>query len=98
MRASLILAFARVMRCSMVVPCTRKAQTISGMVRPATMRSFSATRFHRQRRVTADEDQPEPVVVDDAKRLGRVVVGHLSLLVLVVAFVSRRLRRSLVLG
>src|SRR4029453_17473014 len=45
-------------------------------------------RFHRQRRVTAGEDQPEPVVVDGAERLGRIVVVHYpSLLVLVVALV-----------
>ena len=44
--------------------------------------------LHRERRVAAGEDQPEPVVVDGAERLGRVVVvQHLSLLVLVVALV-----------
>ena len=44
--------------------------------------------LHRERRVTAGEDQPEPVVVDGAERLGRVVVvQHLSLLLLVVALV-----------
>jgi hypothetical protein len=38
--------------------------------------------------VTAGEDQPEPLVVDRAEGLGRViVVDHLSLLVLVVALV-----------
>jgi hypothetical protein len=30
--------------------------------------------LHRERRVTAGEDQPEPLVVDGAERLGRVVV------------------------
>ncbi len=44
MCAALILAFARVMRCPMAVSCTRKARAISGTVRPATMRSVSATR------------------------------------------------------
>src|ERR671910_3897401 len=89
MRAALILAFARVIRRPMAVSCTRKARAISGTVRPATMRSVSATRAsNRQRRVTAGEDQPEPVVVDGAGRLGRVVVvRHLSLPVLVVALV-----------
>src|SRR5829696_8706131 len=45
--------------------------------------------LHRQRRVTAGEDQPEPFVVDGAERLGRVVVvvHQLSLLLLVVALV-----------
>src|SRR6266542_895005 len=44
--------------------------------------------LHRERRVTAGEDQPEPLVVDGAERLGRVVVvHHLSLLLLVVALV-----------
>ena len=44
--------------------------------------------LHRERRVTASEDQPEPLVVDSAGRLGRVVVvQQLSLLVLVVALV-----------
>jgi hypothetical protein len=43
--------------------------------------------LHRERRVTAGEDQPEPLVVD-GERLGRVVVvQHLSLLLLVVALV-----------
>jgi hypothetical protein len=38
--------------------------------------------------VTAGEDQPEPLVVDGAKRLERVVVLHqLGLLLLVVALV-----------
>ena len=38
--------------------------------------------------MTAGEDQPEPVVIDGAERLGRVVVGqHQSLPVLVVALV-----------
>jgi hypothetical protein len=38
--------------------------------------------------VTAGEDQPQPLVVDGAQRLGRVVVvGQLSLLLLVVALV-----------
>jgi hypothetical protein len=47
----------------------------------------------RQCGVTAGEDQPESVVVDGAEGLGRVVVvHHLGLLVLVVAFVSRRIR------
>ena len=41
--------------------------------------------LHRQGRVAAGEDQPEPVVVDRAERLRRgVVVQHLSLLLLVV--------------
>jgi|HubBroStandDraft_3_1064219.scaffolds.fasta_scaffold00110_14 hypothetical protein len=44
MRATLILAFARVIRFSMAVSGTRKARAISGTVRPATMRSVSATR------------------------------------------------------
>jgi hypothetical protein len=44
MRAALILAFARVIRCPMAVSWTRKARAISGTVRPATMRSVSATR------------------------------------------------------
>ena len=44
--------------------------------------------LHRQGGVTAGEDQPEPVVVDGAERLGRVVVGqHQGLPVLVVALV-----------
>src|ERR1022692_714428 len=44
--------------------------------------------LHRERRVTAGEDQPEPLVVDGAERLGRVVVvQQLSLLLLVVALV-----------
>ena len=44
MPAALILAFARVIRCPMVVSCTRKARAISGTVSPPTMRSVSATR------------------------------------------------------
>ena len=44
MRAVLILAFARVIRSPMVVSWTRKARAISGMVRPAPIRSVSATR------------------------------------------------------
>src|SRR5271165_3248845 len=44
--------------------------------------------LHRERRVTAGEDQPEPLVLDGAERLGRVVViQQLSLLLLVVALV-----------
>src|ERR1039458_273461 len=44
--------------------------------------------LHRERRVTAGEDQPEPLVVDGAGRLGRVVVvQQLSLLLLVAALV-----------
>src|SRR5207253_7755525 len=44
--------------------------------------------LHRQRRVTAGEDQPEPLVADGAGRPGRVVAGqHLSLLLLVAALV-----------
>src|SRR5207247_1307765 len=44
--------------------------------------------LHRERRVTAGEDQPEPVVLDGAERLGRVVVvQQLSLLLPVVALV-----------
>jgi hypothetical protein len=40
------------------------------------------------RYLAAGEDQPEPLVVDDADRLGRfVVVQQLSLLLLAVAFV-----------
>jgi len=46
------------------------------------------TGLHRERRVTAGEDQPEPVVLDGADRLGRVdVVQHPGLLLLVVALV-----------
>src|SRR5581483_1902642 len=41
--------------------------------------------LHRQGRVTAGEDQPEPVVVDDAGRFGRVVVVIQQLGVLVLA-------------
>src|SRR6185437_16070927 len=41
--------------------------------------------LYRQGRVTAGEDEPEPLVIDDAQRLGRVVVHQLSLLLLVVA-------------
>ena len=44
MRAALILAFARVIRCPIAVSDTRKARAISGTVRPPTMRSVSATR------------------------------------------------------
>jgi hypothetical protein len=43
--------------------------------------------LQRERRVTAGEDQPEPLVVDGAGRLERVVVPHLSLLLLVIALV-----------
>src|SRR4029077_18710053 len=44
--------------------------------------------LHRKRRVTAGEDQPEPLVVDGAGRPGRVVVvQQLSLLLFVVALV-----------
>ena len=43
---------------------------------------------HGEGRVTAGEDQPEPVVVDGAERFGRVVVDqHQSLSVFVVALV-----------
>ena len=42
----------------------------------------------RERRVTAREDEPEPVILDGAERLGRaVVVRHLRLPLLVVALV-----------
>jgi hypothetical protein len=44
MRAALILAFARVIRCPIAVSCTRKARAISGTVSPPTMRRVSATR------------------------------------------------------
>src|SRR5579872_2362005 len=44
--------------------------------------------LRRERRVTAGEDQPEPLVVDGAETLGRVVVAQqLSLLLLVAALV-----------
>src|SRR5215472_12035508 len=44
--------------------------------------------LHRERRVTAGEDQPEPLVVDGAGRLGRVVVVQQpGLLLLVIALV-----------
>src|SRR5580692_8808270 len=44
--------------------------------------------LYRQRRVTAGEDQPEPLVADGAERPGRVVVvQQLSLLLLVIALV-----------
>src|SRR4029453_18065997 len=44
--------------------------------------------LHGKRRVTAGEDQPEPLVVDGAEMIGRVVVvQHLSLPLLAVALV-----------
>ncbi len=46
------------------------------------------TRFSRERRVTAGENQPEPLVSDGVERLGPVVVvEHLSLLLLAFALV-----------
>ena len=44
MRAALILAFARVIRCPTAVSGTRKARAISATVRPPTMCRVSATR------------------------------------------------------
>ena len=44
MRATLIFAFARVIRCPIALSCTRNARAISGTVSPPTMRSVSATR------------------------------------------------------
>src|SRR6476659_2478890 len=89
MRAALILAFARVIRCPIAVSCTRKARAISATVRPPTMRSVSATRvWIASAGWLAGEDQPQPLVVDGADRLGRVVVvQHPSLLLLVFALV-----------
>jgi hypothetical protein len=44
MPAAAILAFARVIRCPIVLSCTRKPRAISGTVSPPTMRRVSATR------------------------------------------------------
>ena len=69
MPALRILRFARTRRCAIVGSGTRNARAISAVVSPASVRSVSATcASTRQRRVAAREDQPQPVVVDAARR------------------------------
>src|SRR5215472_15685067 len=81
MRAALILALARVIRRPIVVPCTRKARAISDTVRPPTMRSVSAG----WQQVNISRSRSSSMAPRGSG--GGVVVQHLSLLVLVVAFV-----------
>ena len=65
MPASRIFCLARTSRWASVGSGTRKARAISGVVRPPSVRSVSATaRLRRERRVAAREDQPQLVVGD----------------------------------
>ena len=74
--ASRILRFTRTSRCAIVACAMRNASAISSVVSPASVRSVSAMRAStRERRMTAREDQPEPVV-DVLRHAGlRVDVG-----------------------
>src|SRR5216683_2899686 len=73
MPAALIFFLARTMRWASVASATRKARAICGVSRPPCSRSVSATLGRAgQRRVTAGEDQPQPVVSHRTHLLRRV--------------------------
>ena len=71
MPALRILCLARTSRLAMVASLDRNARAISAVVSPASVRSVSATLASSdERRMTAGEHQPQPVVRDAA--VGRI--------------------------
>ena len=76
MPASRIFRFARTSRCASVASGTRKARAISGVSRPPTRLSVSATcASGGERRVAAGEDQLEPLVGNDGLLVVRELLG-----------------------
>ena len=68
MRAVRMVRLARTSRWAMVGSGTRKARAMAGVWMPATVRSVRATRASDgQQRVTAGEDEPQPVIGDGSR-------------------------------
>ena len=74
-RAAAIFCFARVSRAAIVGSLTRKACATSGVATPQTSRSVERDlRLAAERRMAADEDEPQPVVGERSGRRPRRLV------------------------